>query len=129
MEDDAVTRKVTELKLQAAGYTVLGAADGSEAIEVIGQTHPELVLLDLNFPPDVPHGGMPSWDGFRLMLWLRSVTNVPGNRFIIITSGVPPEYEARIRASGVAAFFNKPVNYKQLLAVIKQKLSTPPSKG
>jgi CheY-like chemotaxis protein len=122
VDDDEVTRKVTEWKLQTAGYRVSTAADGSQAIEVICDLKPELVLLDINFPPDVPNGGMPAWDGFRLMMWLRSVTNLAAKRFIVITSGVPSDFEERIRASGVAGYFQKPLRYNLLLEMIEKQL-------
>jgi CheY-like chemotaxis protein len=107
------------LKLKAAGHRVLTAVDGSEAIAAIAVEKPDFVLIDINFPPDVPNGGMPAWDGFQLMLWLRSVMNTMGTRFITITASDSPELEMRARSCGAVAFFRKPIDHQRLLAVIE----------
>ena len=123
IDDDAVILKTTSWKLQAAGYGVAVATDGPSAIGAISEEKPDLVLLDLDFPPDVAHGGMPAWDGFRLMFWLRSMSNIEASRFIIITSSDSLEFEKRALAAGAVGFFRKPLEYDRLLAVIENELN------
>jgi CheY-like chemotaxis protein len=48
--------------LQGAGYRVVTAMDGSEAVAAARKENPDLILLDISFPPNV--GGV-EWDGFR----------------------------------------------------------------
>src|ERR1041385_4351581 len=53
IDDDAVVLKATSMRLQAAGYSVVTAIDGSSAIHALRKEKPDLILLDLSFPPDV----------------------------------------------------------------------------
>jgi two-component system sensor histidine kinase/response regulator len=123
IDDDAIILKTTSWKLEAAGYGVAVATDGPGAIGAINEEKPDLVLLDLDFPPDVAHGGMPAWDGFRLMFWLRSMSNIDASKFIIITSSDSDEFEKRALAAGAVGFFRKPLDYDKLLAVIENELN------
>jgi CheY-like chemotaxis protein len=123
VDDDAVVLKTTSHKLAAAGYEVVTAIDGSEAINAIGAAKPDLILLDLDFPPDVANGGRNGWDGFKLMSWLRGLRNTQGTRFIIITgSSDPVEAERRAMASGAAGFFQKPLDFRRLIALLDREL-------
>jgi CheY-like chemotaxis protein len=45
-EDNAVNRELLRELLEARGYTVVEACDGQEALRMIEQTHPDIVLLD-----------------------------------------------------------------------------------
>ncbi|MGH7967651.1 MAG: response regulator, partial [Limisphaerales bacterium] len=83
IDDDEVMLAATSMRLTRAGCSVAVAKDGSEAIGAIGRQSPDFILLDLNFPPDVSNGGLVSWDGFRIMYWLRGLENVQSARFII----------------------------------------------
>ena len=114
------------MKLLAAGYQVFTATDGSEAIAAVGEHQPDFILLDFNFPPDVSHGGLPGWDGLRLLNWLRSLKGAERARFIMITSEDPAGLEHHPLAAPVAAFFQKPINHQQLLATIAAELGASP---
>jgi CheY-like chemotaxis protein len=130
VDDDPVILKTTSHKLSAAGYAVSTAVDGSEAINVVGCAKPDLIILDLDFPPDVANGGKPGWDGFRLMTWLRGLRNTQGTRFIIITGSCDPaEAERRALASGAAGFFSKPINFPALTKLIDVELFPKPSQA
>jgi len=67
VDDDPVILKALTLKLDSEGYTVVKAVDGADALRVLQDEKPDLVLLDINYPPDVTHGGDVPWDGFLLM--------------------------------------------------------------
>ena len=124
VDDDAVVRLVTTRVLQNKGYVVTAAADCSEAIGALSNTKPDVILLDLNFPPDIWAGGGVAWDGLRLMFWLRGLKNARGARFIIITSSDSEECKARALAAGVAGFFQKPIDHEQLLEVIQREFES-----
>jgi CheY-like chemotaxis protein len=57
-EDNAVNRELLRELLEMRGYTVVEACDGGEALRMIEQTHPDLLLLDI---------GMPVLDGFAVV--------------------------------------------------------------
>ena len=107
------------LKLQGAGYQVITALDGSEAVAAARKEKPDLILLDINFPPDV--AGVP-WDGFRIMEWLHRLDPSKKIPIIIITGGEDVKNKERAAASGAVAFFHKPINHDDLLKVIRATL-------
>ena len=110
------------MKLKSSGYDVLTAVDGSEAVAAARQQKPDLILLDLSFPPDVGHGGGVPWDGFLIMDWLRRFDEAKNIPVIVITGGDPAKYKERALASGAVSYFQKPVDNEKLLAVIRQTL-------
>ena len=70
VDDDAVLIRGLSNVLGGAGYHVLAAEDGAGAVSAVRQEKPDLVVLDIHFPPDVAHGGGVPWDGFLIMNWL-----------------------------------------------------------
>jgi CheY-like chemotaxis protein len=130
IDDDPVVLKVLSRKLNSRGYDIDTAADPAEALSVARNTKPDLILLDLVFPPDVNFGGGVGWDGFRVMSWLHTSgvgSHIP---IFVISSEDPERCEDRCLAEGAAAFFQKPVDHDKLLAAIRQTLwkDTGPSK-
>src|SRR5712664_2335809 len=122
VDDDPVILKTISSKLGYDGYSVVTAQDGSEAIGAVRDAKPDLIVLDINFPPDVGAGGRVTWDGFQIMSWLRGLNEANCIPFIIITSGDPALYRERSLASGATAFFQKPIQHDHLLRVIMQVL-------
>jgi len=110
------------MKLHASGYDVLTAEDGSTAVSLARQQKPDLILLDINFPPDVAHGGGVAWDGFLIISWLRRMDEARDTPIIIISGCDPAKYKERALAAGAAGYFQKPVEPEQLLPAIREAL-------
>ena len=127
VDDNEIILKTTSMKLQSAGYQVFTALDGSEGVAAVRRVKPDLVLLDISFPPDV--SGM-SWDGFRIMDWLHRVDETKQIPIIIISGVVEEKNKQRATGAGAVAFFPKPVNFDEMIKVIRATLSadadTPP---
>jgi CheY-like chemotaxis protein len=127
VDDNEIILKTTSMKLQSAGYQVFTALDGSEGVAAVRRVKPDLVLLDIAFPPDV--SGM-SWDGFRIMDWLHRVDETKKIPIIVISGVVEEKNKQRATAAGAVAFFSKPVNFDEMIKVIRATLSadadTPP---
>ena len=119
VDDSPVIAKTMSLTLNANGYDVVTAEDGATAAGAVRREKPDLILLDISFPPDVGHGGGISWDGFLILDWVRRLEEAKNIPFIVITGGDPAKYQARALAAGAAAFFQKPVNKDELLATIR----------
>jgi hypothetical protein len=51
VDDNPVVLKSFELKLKASGFDVLTATEGAAAVSLARQTKPDLIVLDINFPP------------------------------------------------------------------------------
>jgi CheY-like chemotaxis protein len=125
IDDNEIVLKTTSMKLQSAGYQVFTALDGSEGVAAVRREQPDLVLLDIAFPPDVT--SVP-WDGFRIMEWLHRVDETKRIPIIIISGIVEESNKQRALSSGAVAFFPKPVNFDEMIKVIRATLSTEPEK-
>jgi len=123
VDDNQVILKTLSFKLKSEGYQVLTADDGSVAISTARNEKPDLILLDILFPPDVSHGGGVPWDGFLIMEWLRRGDDGRNVPIIIISGADPAKYKDRSLAAGAVAFFQKPINNEELLAAIRKALS------
>src|SRR5512137_1131562 len=122
IDDNRVILKTTAAKLRASGYEVLTAEDGASAIRQVRQLEPHLILLDLNFPPDVGHGGGIPWDGLLLLSWLRRANGTQKIPVIVITGGDLAPYKDRCVEAGVLDVFLKPIDHDALLAAIRWAL-------
>ena len=122
VDDDVIILKTTSLKLKSQGYAVLTAMDAAAAIQAVREEHPDLVLLDLSFSPDVAHGGTVAWDGFSLMSWLRRLEESRHIPVIIITGSDPAKCKQRAMGAGALAYFHKPIEHAGLLSAIQQVL-------
>src|SRR5437868_15070062 len=123
VDDNAFILKTLSMKLTANGFKVLTAEDGGSGVSIVRREKPDLILLDLSFPPDVAHGGGVPWDGFLLMSWLRRLDEVRHVPVIVITSSEPARNKDRSLASGATAFFQKPLDHDELICLIKESVS------
>jgi two-component system KDP operon response regulator KdpE len=123
VDDSFVILKTMSMKLTANGYDVVTAEDGSAAVSAVRKQKPDLILLDLSFPPDVAHGGGVAWDGFTIMTWLRRLEEARNIPIIVITGGDPAKCKDRALAAGAVNFFHKPINNDDLLTIIEQTLA------
>jgi CheY-like chemotaxis protein len=120
--DDSLTvLKVLEIKLQAAGYEITTATDGSEALEKAKAVHPDLVIMDVNFPPDISQGGI-AWNGFKILEWMHHTGAAGLAPAIIITSDDVEKHRNQALAAGAVAVFQKPVDVPSLLEVVGECL-------
>jgi len=85
VDDSPIILKTMTMKLKSQGYEVLTAEDGSKAVSTARRERPDLILLDITFPPDVAHGGGVAWDGFLIMDWLKRMDEAKDIPIFIIT--------------------------------------------
>jgi DNA-binding SARP family transcriptional activator len=111
VEDNILNRELTNAVLKSAGYNVLLAKDGAEALMLIGREHVDLMLLDVD---------LPFIDGHKVLEALHEKgIEVP----TIFVSGLPGEEpEVRAFAIGAADFIRKPVKNSVLLARVSKVL-------
>ena len=121
VDDDPVILKALSSALEPRGYEVFTAVDGPAAFTVVLWEHPDLILLDIFFPPDIFQSGN-TWDAFQIMHWLQRMggphaRNIP----VIVMSGAEPgEFRDRCLAAGAANYFQKPIKMPELLDAIQQ---------
>ena len=124
VDDDPIILKTTAMKLKAQGYEVATAADGAEAITASRDENPDLILLDICFPPDVGFGGGVQWDGFLILSWLRRFKEMMSIPVIVMTAGDAATYKQRSLDNGALAYFHKPLNHDRLLKMIDETIAT-----
>ncbi|MCU0770272.1 MAG: response regulator [Verrucomicrobia bacterium] len=124
--DDSLTvLKSLEIKLESAGYETSTAVDGSEALAEARRLHPDLVIMDINFPPDINQSGG-TWDGFQIIQWMRMTGAAGSAPAIIITSDDVQQHQDSALAAGAAAVFQKPIDIPHLLETIRECLDGHP---
>lgn len=119
VDDNEVIVKTIAVKLNSAGYKTFTAMDGSEAVALVRKEKPDLIVLDISFPPDV--AGVP-WDGFRIMEWLRRVDESKKIPIIVITGGAGDKDKERALAGGAMGFLYKPLDHDELLKMVRNTL-------
>jgi two-component system chemotaxis response regulator CheY len=122
VDDDLVILKTTSFKLKAAGYEVITSSDCSDAIRAVREENPDMILLDIVYPPDIAHGGGVPWDGFLLMNWMRSVLHATSVPVIFITGSDSAELRDRALAMGATGIFVKPLHHARLVEFIDRIL-------
>src|SRR3954468_15024140 len=122
VDDDAVILKTTAMKLKGKGYRVIMAKEASAAIRAARKERPDVILMDVGFPPDV--GGI-GWDGFAVTTWLRRVDQTRNIPIIIMTGAQTGRCGDRAAVSGAAAFFPKPLDHQALIAMIERIAAKP----
>ncbi len=113
VDDSASMRQMVRYTLEAAGYTVMQAADGVEALEVARQRGADLVLTDVN---------MPRMDGITLVRELRALDTYKYTPMLVLTTESGPETKQRGKQAGATGWIVKPFNPEQLLATIARVL-------
>ena len=116
-DDDTPSRRAYGTSLKLAGHEVTEATDGGDALRLLGERTPDLVVLDL---------AMPAPDGVTVLQAIRRSEHWRRLPVIVITA--LPEHEAarRLEGLGVAAVLIKSrFSRKQLLRQIQDALARP----
>jgi chemosensory pili system protein ChpA (sensor histidine kinase/response regulator) len=109
--DDSITvRRVTQRLLKRNGMRVLTAKDGVDALSLLQEHVPDVILLDIE---------MPRMDGYELAAQVRGDPRLAGVPIIMITSRVGEKHRARAIELGVDDYLGKPYQESQLLDAIE----------
>jgi chemosensory pili system protein ChpA (sensor histidine kinase/response regulator) len=110
VDDSLTVRKITTRMLTRAGYEVITAKDGVDALEQLNEVMPELMLLDVE---------MPRMDGFELTKRLRQDSKTKQLPIIMITSRTADKHREHAMQLGVNAYLGKPYQEDDLVERIK----------
>jgi Response regulators consisting of a CheY-like receiver domain and a winged-helix DNA-binding domain len=113
VDDSASMRQMVRFTLEGAGYNVVQAADGVEALELAKSTAADLVLTDVN---------MPRMDGLTLVRELRALSSYKFTPMLVLTTESGQETKQRGKQAGATGWIVKPFNPEQLLATIARVL-------
>ena len=114
--------KTLSMLLTANGFKALTATDGPGAAAIVERDKPDLILLDIQFPPDAMNIGGALQDGFFIMEWLRRMGEAGDIPIIIISASNSRKDQKRAMESGAVAFFPKPIDRLALLSTIRNVL-------
>ena len=119
VDDDQIILKTLSMALISNGYQVFTATDGPGAASIVARERPDLILLDLLFPPDAVNVGGALQDGFFIIEWLRRMGEAADIPIIIISGDKSAKDKKNALATGAVAFFPKPIDRIALLATIR----------
>jgi chemosensory pili system protein ChpA (sensor histidine kinase/response regulator) len=109
--DDSITvRRVTQRLLERNGMRVMTAKDGVEALALLQDHVPDVILLDIE---------MPRMDGYEVASHVRGDARIADVPIIMITSRVGDKHRARAIELGVDDYLGKPYQESQLLDAIE----------
>ena len=113
VDDSASMRQMVSFTLKHAGYEVIQAADGVEALEYARNNAVNLVLTDVN---------MPRMDGITLVRELRLLASYKFTPMLVLTTEAAPEKKMQGKQAGATGWLVKPFNPEKLLATIAKVL-------
>jgi chemosensory pili system protein ChpA (sensor histidine kinase/response regulator) len=115
--DDSITvRKVTTRLLERQGFEVLTAKDGIDAMSVLQDRLPDMMLLDIE---------MPRMDGFELASHMRNDERLRHIPITMITSRTGDKHRERARQIGIDHYLGKPYQEHELLETINRLVGLP----
>jgi two-component system alkaline phosphatase synthesis response regulator PhoP len=113
VEDEAELTGAIQIRLEQAGYEVLIAYDGQEALEKARAENPDLIVLDLM---------LPKIDGYKVCRLLKFDGKYKKIPVVMLTARAQEKDENLGYEVGADAFITKPFKYQVLLAKIAELL-------
>lgn len=113
VDDSTSMRQMVKATLQSAGYGVVEAADGQEALDYARENSVDLVISDVN---------MPRMDGIMLVHELRALPTYRLTPLLLLTTESSHEKKLEGKRAGATGWIVKPFNPAQLLATLQKLL-------
>lgn len=111
IDDSNTIRRTAEALLKKAGYEVLTAADGFEAMSMITDHRPDIIFVDIM---------MPRLDGYQTCLLIKNNKQFKHIPVIMLSSKDGLFDRARGRIAGSQEYVNKPFTQEELIEVISK---------
>jgi CheY-like chemotaxis protein len=112
-DDNETNIRLLQEYLRARGYAVTVARDGYEALALVNQVQPRLILMDIQ---------MPRLDGLAAIRRLRALPAYSATPIIALTALAMPGDRERCLGAGATAYLAKPVSLRTLVQIIEQLL-------
>jgi CheY-like chemotaxis protein len=106
-DDNDVAQRLCKRVLEKAGFGVLIAADGLQAVDVAFSQHPSMILMDV---------AMPGIDGLEAMRRIKA--EMPGMPIVIASAHSMASDTERFLAAGADKVLSKPFRLADLLAIV-----------
>jgi len=111
VDDDPLIPLLLQHHLERAGYQVIGAQNGRQALEVAARELPQLIVMDIM---------MPELDGLTAVRQLKKNEATKDIPVIVIATSAHPMVQQEAEVAGAAAFLMKPFGPARLLADIRR---------
>jgi two-component system chemotaxis response regulator CheY len=113
VDDSSTMRQMIAFTLTQAGFSVLEASDGQEALDLARTKGADLVITDVN---------MPRMDGITLVQELRQLGSYRFTPILVLTTESTPEMKAKGKAAGATGWIVKPFSPEKLLETVNKVL-------
>jgi chemosensory pili system protein ChpA (sensor histidine kinase/response regulator) len=110
VDDSLTVRKITSRLLTRSGFAVATAKDGVDALQVLGEQSPDVILLDIE---------MPRMDGFEFAKTIKGDPRFASIPIIMITSRTAEKHRNRAAELGVDLYLGKPYQEDELLGHLR----------
>lgn len=114
VDDSASIRQVAQLTLEQAGYEVMTAEDGVDALNKLSQQRVHLIISDLN---------MPNMDGLTLLEKVKQLPSAKFTPFVMLTTESGESFMTKGKAHGAKAWMVKPFTPASLVSVVQKLIS------
>ena len=118
VEDNEINRDMLTRRLSRAGLTVITAADGQTALDMMRSDSPAVVLMDMTLPV------LDGWDACERAKADSAIAHIP---IIALTAHAMAADRERAMSVGCSEYETKPINFPVLLAKIYQFLEATPA--
>ena len=113
VDDQEDNRRILRDLLTSAGYEVIEAVTGEEAVTTAESQRPDLILMDIQ---------LPGIDGYEATRRIKANPALRGIPLIVVTSYALSGDEAKAMAAGADAYVSKPFSPRALLKKVKEQL-------
>jgi CheY-like chemotaxis protein len=118
VDDNTTNLKLISDILEFDGYRVLKAGDAEQAQEIVRNTRPDLILMDI---------ALPGMDGLTLTRQLKADDATRDIVIVALTAFAMKGDDAKARAAGCDGYITKPIDTRTIGAAVARYLATSPS--
>jgi len=116
VDDSRVSREVVKVFLIGRDYRILEANDGRQALSLMHEQHPDLVIADME---------MPEMNGAELCEAIRADPRLRRTPVLVLSGTATPEQKHRCQAAGALEVLAKPIQPQALQAAVDRHLRPP----
>lgn len=113
VEDNELNMKLFHDLLEAHGYQTLQTKDGMEALAIVRQRRPDLILMDIQ---------LPEVSGLEVIKWIKEDDNLRSIPVVAVTAFAMKGDEEKMREGGCDAYIAKPISVGKFIETVKQFL-------
>ncbi len=111
VEDNEKNRKLMRVVLKAKGYNIIEATTGEEALNLLKNQKPDIILMDIQ---------LPGIDGLTLIKQIKASVVTKDIPIIAVTAYAMKGDEQKILDTGCDAYVSKPVNTQELPLIVEK---------